>query len=177
MLQDHSKRREEFKFVVPQSDHQLPAWFINQSSMASINIKLDPNWHDSKLLGFAMVFCFTANSSTDGFYCDISVGSSKKWETTMTVDVIESRMSDHLLLLYRPCQDILEGIKQLEPPSCDTLEFSFHCGHDQEDCSSCGPCGVRLVYEEDIENLKEITSKYNNESPHQKDVHSSHSQR
>ncbi|KAF3447673.1 hypothetical protein FNV43_RR08376 [Rhamnella rubrinervis] len=57
-----------------------------------------------------------------------------------------------------------------------TFEFSFR--NADEHCSSCGPWGVRLVYEEDEEELKEITSKYSNyQSPHQNDVQSSHSQR
>ena len=95
----------------------------------------------------------------------------------MKVDVIESRMSDHLFLLYSRCENTLVCIKQLEPSSCDTLEFSFLGAYD-EHCSSCGPCGVRLVYEEDIEELKEFTSKYNkDQSPDQKHVQSSHSHR
>ncbi|KAF3447684.1 hypothetical protein FNV43_RR08387 [Rhamnella rubrinervis] len=57
-----------------------------------------------------------------------------------------------------------------------TFEFSFR--NADEYCSSCGPWGVRLVYEEDEEELKEFTSKYNNDqAPHHKDVQSSNSQR
>ena len=174
ILQDPSKRVcLDFKFVVPQSDNELPSWFINQSLTASISIKLDPNWRNRELIGFAMVFCFRANSSTeDKFSCNIRVRCSKNWEN-WEVGVIESRMSDHLFLLYSRCENTLVCIKQLEPSSCDTLEFSFLGAYD-EHCSSCGPCGVRLVHEEDIEELKEITNKYIND---QEDAQSSHSQR
>ena len=174
MLQDPSKRRDgDFEFVVPQSDYKLPSWFINQSSTASITIKLDPNRANSELIGVAMVFCFRANSSVEDFCCKISDGSGKYWqETTIDLGVAQSRMSDHLFLHYNSRRNVFKG-KMLEPTSWDTLEFSFFSARDKH-CSSCEPCGVRLVYEEDIKELKEITNKYINE---QKDVQSSHSQR
>ncbi|KAF3447680.1 hypothetical protein FNV43_RR08383 [Rhamnella rubrinervis] len=175
-LEDPHKRRGnlDFRFVVPQRDNKLPFWFINQSSTGSISIKLDPNWRSTELIGVAMVVCFPANSSTeDNFSCNIRICGSENWETTMEMGVIGSRMSGHLSLLYRSCNDTLERIKQLEPQSCDTLEFSF-LSSDDEHSVSCGPCGVRLVYEGDIEDLEDITSIYINDH---KDVQSSHSQR
>ncbi|KAF3448134.1 hypothetical protein FNV43_RR08845 [Rhamnella rubrinervis] len=63
-IEDSERRYQDFRFVVPHSDDELPSWFINQSLAASINIKLDPNWcSSSELIGFAVVFCFRANSS------------------------------------------------------------------------------------------------------------------
>ncbi|KAF3447865.1 hypothetical protein FNV43_RR08571 [Rhamnella rubrinervis] len=138
-LQDpYNRRQQRFKFVVPQSDHnELPSWFINQSSTASVTIKLDPNWH-SELIGVAIVFCFRANPYTeDELSCNIGVGCSINWKTLPTMKM---GFSPHA--------------------------YGVHY-------SSCGPCGVRLVYEEDIEELKQVTSQYNND---QKDVQSSHSQ-
>ncbi|KAF3447869.1 hypothetical protein FNV43_RR08575 [Rhamnella rubrinervis] len=175
-LEDPHKRRGnlDFRFVVPQRDNKLPFWFINQSSTGSISIKLDPNWRNSELIGVAMVVCFPANSSTEeNFSCNIRICGSENWETTMEMGVIGSRISGHLSLLYRSCNDTLERIQHLEPQSCDTLEFSF-LSADDEHSVSCGPCGVRLVYEGDIEELEDITSIYIND---QKDVQSSHSQR
>ena len=178
MLQDPSKRRDlEFEFVVPQSDYKLPSWFINQSSTASITIKLDPNRANSELIGVAMVFCFRANSSMKDdfwFWCKIRDGSGKYWETTIKLGVAQSRMSDHLFLHYNTCINFFKG-KMLEPTSWDTFGFSFFSfSFIDKDCSSCEPCGVRFVYEEDIKELKEITNKYIND---QKDVQSSHAQR
>ena len=173
MLQDPSERRDwNFQFVVPQSDYKLPSWFINQSSTSSITIKLDRNWANSELIGVAMVFCFRANSSmVDDFWCKIRDGSGKYWQTTIGLDVSQSRMSDHLFLHYKRCELFYNhGARELR--SRDTLELEFSFFSDR--CSSCEPCGVRLVYEEDIKELKEITNKYIND---QKDVQSSHSQR
>ncbi|KAF3447860.1 hypothetical protein FNV43_RR08566 [Rhamnella rubrinervis] len=91
-------------------------------------------------------------------------------------------MTDHIFLLYSPCEQILNYTRVVgRQSSCDTLEFSFLRDYDDEfslhaygvHYSSCGPCGVRLVYEEDIEELKQVTSQYNND---QKDVQSAHSQ-
>ncbi|KAF3447679.1 hypothetical protein FNV43_RR08382 [Rhamnella rubrinervis] len=123
-LQDTYRSSINFEFVVPQSDYALPSWFINQSSTASISIKLDPNCRNRVLIGFAMVFCFRANSSEE-----------------------------------------------------DNFSYNIRGRVNDEHRSPCGPWGVRLVYEEDKEDLKEITSKYyNDQSTHQKDVQSSHSQ-
>ncbi|KAF3457355.1 hypothetical protein FNV43_RR02012 [Rhamnella rubrinervis] len=175
-LQDPSKRRNgDFQFVVPQIYNELPSWFINQSPTASITIKLDPNWRNTELIGFAMVFWIQAKCSLDDyFYCKIrSPSSSENWETTVNAGVIGSRLFNHLFLLYSGCENVLKGMKQLQPPSWpDTLEFSFFNARNKQ-CSSCQLCGVRLVYEGDIEELKEITSKFNND---QKDVQSSQSQ-
>ncbi|KAF3447686.1 hypothetical protein FNV43_RR08389 [Rhamnella rubrinervis] len=157
--EDPSKRRKkDFEFVVPQIDNELPSRFINQSSTASISIKLDPNWRNRELIGLAMVICLRANFSEDYFSWNIRVRGSKNWETTVKKVFMKNRMSDdHLFLVYAPCEDTLECVKQIEPPSCDALEFSF-ADVDDERCLLFGPCGVRLVYEEDIEELKEITS-------------------
>ncbi|KAF3439597.1 hypothetical protein FNV43_RR17875 [Rhamnella rubrinervis] len=144
-LEDPRERRNvDFKFVVPQSDNELPSWFIDTSTTASISKRLDPNWRNSELIGFAMVFYCRADSSTkDKFSCNIKVCGSENCETTMDVGVIESRMSDHLFILYSRCEVILENIKQLEPPSCVTLEFTFLRACDRHR-SSCCPCGIRL---------------------------------
>ncbi|KAF3448851.1 hypothetical protein FNV43_RR09566 [Rhamnella rubrinervis] len=175
--EDSERRYQDFRFVVPHSDDELPSWFINQSLAASINIKLDPNWcSSSELIGFAVVFCFRANSSPkDNFSCYIRVRGGER-DQIWVLEVTKRKMSDHLYILYSPCKYSSESTEQLEPPSCDAIEFSFSGPDDDEDCS-CGPCGVRWVYEEDIEDLKEITSIYNNDqSPDKKDAQSSHSQ-
>ncbi|KAF3447862.1 hypothetical protein FNV43_RR08568 [Rhamnella rubrinervis] len=158
-LQDTCGSCTNFKFVVPQSDYELPSWFINQSPTPSNGIKLHPRGH-GKLMGVAVVFCFRAD-----FSCDIIVNKKESF-MTIRMDVTESGTSDHLFLLYRKTGEF----------DAHTIEFSFR--NADEHCSSCGPWGVRLVYEEDKEGLKEFTSKYNNgPSPHQKDVQSSNSQR
>ncbi|KAF3449650.1 hypothetical protein FNV43_RR10381 [Rhamnella rubrinervis] len=153
----------EFRFVVPHSDKKLPSWFINQSPTASISIKLDPNWHSRKLIGIAMVFCCRANSSPeDSVPRLVSVCGREIWGFTRQLGVIDSPISDHLFLLYTPNSPYVGGY---DFGVSDCLEISFL------DC--CGSCGVRLVYEEDIRELEEITTQYFNE---QKDVQSSHSQ-
>ncbi|KAF3447867.1 hypothetical protein FNV43_RR08573 [Rhamnella rubrinervis] len=123
--EDPSKRRKkDFEFVVPQIDNELPSWFINQSSTASISIKLDPNWRNRELIGLAMVICLRANFSEDYFSWNIRVRGSKNWETTVKKVFMKNRMSDdHLFLVYAPCEDTLECVKQIEPPSCDAQSF------------------------------------------------------
>ncbi|KAF3447683.1 hypothetical protein FNV43_RR08386 [Rhamnella rubrinervis] len=170
-LQDYYRRFVNFEFVVPQSDYKLPSWFINQSPTPSNSIKLHPRRH-IKLMGFAIVFCcFRAN-----FPCDIILATDNGSWITIRVGVTGSGTSDHLFLLYKGnSKKNLKFLQSLSVINAHTFEFSFR--NADEHCSSCGPWGARWVYEEDIKELEEITSKYNNDqSPHQKEVQSSHSQ-
>ncbi|KAF3449659.1 hypothetical protein FNV43_RR10390 [Rhamnella rubrinervis] len=166
MLQDPFENYPEFRFVVPHSDKELPSWFINQSPTASISIKLDHQWRSRKLIGVAMVFCSRANSSPeDNFPRKIRV-CGNIWRSTKQLGVIDGGMSDHLFLLYISNSPFQDRFYNSAFSAGDCLEFSF--------LGSGGSCGVRLVYKEDIQELKEITSQYYND---QKDVQSSHSQR
>lgn len=174
-MQGFSNQSRKFRIVLPflhhRSDDELPSWFIKQSSTATINVKLDPNRRNNELIGFAMAFCSGANSLGNDFFCDIKVGCCKNWNTTHNVHTIylggiKDRCSNHLFIQFSGHRHFPKGfIQQLESPSYDTLEFSFYMTsiYGRRDVCSCGPCGVRLVYEEDRENLSEIISNYTNQ--------------
>ncbi|KAF3449633.1 hypothetical protein FNV43_RR10364 [Rhamnella rubrinervis] len=117
-----------FDIVVPQSDNELPSWFINQSSTALVGMKLDSIWR-SELMRFAMVFCLRANPFVqEKFSCVIRVRCGEYWDElfSMELGLVKIRMSDHLFLLYGPPQFPLERISQLELQSYETLECSFY---------------------------------------------------
>lgn len=158
-----SKFQIVLPLVHPQSDQELRAWFINQSWTTSISVKIDPTPRKNKLIGFAMVFYTGVSSSGKDFFCDIRVGRSKSWNIYKEVyaiylGTIKRTMECHLFLHFWA----LDRIQQLRSPDCDTLEFSFYT--NKQDGFSWGPFGVRLVYEEDVENLKEIISNYINDA-------------
>lgn len=174
-----------FKIVLPldlpESYNRLSAWFIHQSSSASISINLDRH---CKLKGMGMVFCCAASSSGNEFLCHIRVGSSQDWESTMKEHVIsllniDTRKSGHFCLLYVSGDRLpSECIDQLESTSCDTVEFYF--SSDESNTCPCGLCRVRLVYEEDIvkDMFNEISTNYCSRSLHRTDgLHSLHSER
>lgn len=177
----------KFQMILP--GNELPAWFIEQSSTTSISVKLDPNCYKRELIGLAMALCFRPNSLTEYLSCELRV-CHKNSESSMEARAIylpsiKSRKSDHLFLCYRNRFELpSEWIQQLESSSsCTTLEFSFDAKHsaiytkNTDDDTFCGPCGVRLVYEEDIEMLNKVINEFcnNNESLDQVDEHSSHS--
>lgn len=158
-----SKFQIVLPLVHPQSDHELRAWFINQSWTTSISVKIDPTLRKNKLRGFATFFYTGVSSSGKDFFCDIRVGRSKSWNIYKDVHAIylgtiKRTMEGHLFLHYWA----FDRIQQLRSPGCDNLEFSFYT--NKQDAFSWGPFGVRLVYEEDVENLEEIISNYTNEA-------------
>lgn len=175
----------KFQMIVP--GNELPAWFIKQSSTTSICVKLDPNCYERKLKGLAMALSFRPNSLTEYLSCDLRVchknSESSMEARTIYLPNIKSRKSDHLLLCYQNRFELpSEWIQQVESSnSCTTLEFSFQTKHsaiytkNTDDDAFCGPCGVRLVYEKDIEMLNKVTNCNNNESLDREDEHSSHS--
>lgn len=170
-----------FKIVLPlhppSIGHELPAWFSKRSSTASLSVRLDPDWcNNHKLLGFALAVRLGPNSSGHRF--SFGVGTDHgKYKNAMIGDTIHlmGGSSDHLFLYFMHHWELLRrGVGSLV--RCDDQPiFSFYA----DDARSCGPCGFRLVYEEDMQELYKITSSINNESPdEQKErVHSIHSKR
>lgn len=77
--------------------------------------------------------------------------------------------SDHLWLLFVPCDTL-----SMFDSRGRNLKISFRAEHCDD--SFCGPCGVRLVYKKDIEELNKITSNYRNDQQGYH-VHSSRSKR
>ncbi|KAF3447700.1 hypothetical protein FNV43_RR08403 [Rhamnella rubrinervis] len=88
-------------------------------------------------------------------------------------------LEDHFIRFYQDFKIVVPHQSDDELPSwfinhSKTASISIKLDPNWHyNCSSCGPWGVRLVYEEDIGKLKEITSRYIND---QKDAQSSHAQ-
>ncbi|KAF3447864.1 hypothetical protein FNV43_RR08570 [Rhamnella rubrinervis] len=159
-----------FKFGVPQSDNELPSWFTNQSPTPSrrkkngtcISIKIPSGW-----INFKFGVPQSDNELPSWFTNQSPTPSRRKKNGTCISIKIPSGY------LFRKTRKFFESQGVVD---AHTFEFSFR--NADEHCSSCGPWGVRLVYEEDEQELKEFTSKYNNDqAPHHKDVQSSNSQR
>ncbi|KAF3437673.1 hypothetical protein FNV43_RR20429 [Rhamnella rubrinervis] len=155
-IQDPTHTRS-YDIVIPGS--KIPAWFTRQSSGPSISIRLDGN---NKWIGIAFSVCFRANSMHDEFSCMVRVhGNNKKYK--LVTKKIYRRSSDHFWLSYSPRDLYLECLQN----GCHGLGFSFYANESNSSC--CGPCGVRLVYKEEIEELNQITLKNLNRSPEDKD--------
>ncbi|KAF3437649.1 hypothetical protein FNV43_RR20405 [Rhamnella rubrinervis] len=169
-IQDPIHPTLSFGIVIP--GNEIPAWFNRQySSWSYISIKLDPNRNNNKWMGFALCLCFGAFPSKVEFSCLVTVGGKSEHSNSVRTRIY-SRSSNHLWLSYLP-----RGCFFPDGLDChDEVEFSFDANY--KPC--CGPCGVRVVYEEDIEELKQITTSYSNKSTDdhdQEDVHHSPSNR
>lgn len=131
--------------------------------------------------GFAMSVCLHANfssSSSDNFKCVVKCGSKlvKRCRIMHSFRRIKSRSSDHIWLFYLHRDSIHpEWLSKTR----GNLEFSFSAYNgNMEDKSCCGPCGLRLVYHSDIEELNQISNTDFNESdPPHEDLHSPPSMR
>ena len=89
------------------------------------------------------------------------LGKNKKWK--LVTKNIYGRSSNHLWLSYSPRAFYLECLQN----GCYGLEFSFYANESNNCC--CGSCGVRLVYEKDIEELNQIITQNCDQSPEDED--------
>ena len=105
-------------------------------------------------MGIAFSVCFRANSSNDEEYsCMVRVRANNKQFNLLTVaKKFYRRSSNHVWLSYSPRAFYLECLQCY----CDELEFTFYANGSHNSC--CGPCGVWLIYEKDIEVLNYIST-------------------
>ncbi|KAF3437674.1 hypothetical protein FNV43_RR20430 [Rhamnella rubrinervis] len=151
--QDPTHSTRSFDIVIPGS--KIPTWFTTRSSGSSLSINLDS---DNKWIGIAFSLCFPANSWDDEFSCTVKVrGQNKEWN--FVTEKIYRRSSNHLWLSYSP-RDFYSECPQ---NGCYCLDFSFYVNEPNNSCT--GPCGVRLVYEKDREELNKLATQNRNQSP------------
>lgn len=89
----------------------------------------------------------------------------KNWQVGTARCPTNSESSNHIWLFCMRRDKL--PVKWLNNGS-ESLEFSFHAKSLDDDDSCCGPCGFRLVYENSIQELNQIISKYFNKPPQQR---------
>nr|XP_048328514.1 disease resistance protein RUN1-like [Ziziphus jujuba var. spinosa] len=164
--------RERFGILLP--GNEIPSWFTHSTFERRISLQLDPNLCNSKFMGFALSLCL--HIPADPFYeCHVFIRSGEKKkkmglsdgfpvgyglrsiDKKVVLSAVGSPM-DHLWLSYVPRNDIGE---ECAYNVCSTLEFSFitgDLGGETWTDKYIGSCGVRLVYEQDIEDMNPISS-------------------
>lgn len=162
--------------VVLPAGRGIPSWFTEMSqstSGPSVIIKLHPNWCSSSFKGLAFCVLFDGHP-VEKIYCKLTFNGDSDYSWRHLYCPATGGSSKHLWLFYIPRHELppewqrendCQGGGQLR------LEFLFGCGTSQgfsmkkkekktsQGYSRCGPCGARLVYEEDMEELNRITSK------------------
>ncbi|KAM5551801.1 hypothetical protein ABKV19_026582 [Rosa sericea] len=173
MYQGISNSRETFQIVIPGSN--IPEWFSHQSVGCSVSVSLPAHWNNSRVLGFSLcaVFVLHEHHQVDKLYIDEfkTFNATHHLVCCLKLDGRELEVygrqpafrfseefckvkSDHLWLLY-VSRDKYFGTERW-PNSCSQFEFLFE---------TRGPglkvkeCGVRLIYEQDVQELNRTTTQ------------------
>ncbi|PRQ55264.1 putative toll-like receptor, P-loop containing nucleoside triphosphate hydrolase [Rosa chinensis] len=172
MYQGISNDRETFQIVIPGSN--IPEWFSHQSVGCSVSVSLPAHWNNSRVLGFALcaVFVLHEHHRVNELYIDEfkTFNATHHLVCCLKLDGRELEVygrqpafrfseefckvkSDHLWLFY-VSHDKYFGTERWHN-SCSQFEFLFE---------TRGPglkvkeCGVRLIYEQDVQELNRTTT-------------------
>ncbi|KAM5551803.1 hypothetical protein ABKV19_026584 [Rosa sericea] len=172
MYQGISNKRETFQIVIPGSN--IPKWFSHQSVGCSVSVSLPAHWNNSRVLGFALCAVFVLHEHlVDKLYIDEfkTFNATHHLVCCLKLDGRELEVygrqpafrfseefckvkSDHLWLFY-VSRDKYFGAEWWHN-SCSQFEFLFE---------TRGPgltvmeCGVRLIYEQDVQELNQTTTQ------------------
>ncbi|CAL8988527.1 unnamed protein product [Prunus brigantina] len=153
MLERYLKRvpyaGDRYEIVMPGSE--IPSWFSHQTLGSSVSVQLPRNWHDNKWMGYALCAVFQVFGSGWELDCLLKVNGKEQYPAPILATNVQP-LSDHLWLVYIS-RDLSLG-KEWQHRR-NQLIFSFN---------SSGPsfvkkCGVRLVYEQDVEDFNKILTQ------------------
>ncbi|PRQ55290.1 putative TIR domain, P-loop containing nucleoside triphosphate hydrolase [Rosa chinensis] len=173
MSQGIFNNRETFQIVIPGSN--IPEWFSHRSVRCYLSVSLPAHWNNSRFLGFALcaVFVLHEHHGVDEPYIDEfeTFNATHHLVCCLKLDGRELEVYgrqpafrfseefcqvdlDHLWLFY-VSRDKYFGTEWWHN-SCSRFEFLFE---------TRGPglkvkeCGVRLIYEEDVQELNQTTTQ------------------
>ncbi|XP_062018721.1 TMV resistance protein N-like isoform X1 [Rosa rugosa] len=164
----HSTRN--FSFIGP--GNEIPEWYNHQSVGSSVTVELHPGWFSNKWTGFAFCVVFrllnplpplvkmsimcswTANGQS---LSSFGLGFGEEWGLPVL---------DHTWFTFLPRVGFFEEWQDIYYQ----LLISFHFCHVDaaiinEEILQVKNCGVRMVYEEDVEELWQTLMKQNNTRP------------
>ncbi|PRQ55248.1 putative toll-like receptor, P-loop containing nucleoside triphosphate hydrolase [Rosa chinensis] len=173
MYQGISNKSETFQIVIPGSN--IPEWFSHRTVGCSSSVYLPAHWNNSRLMGFALCAVFVLHkhhrvdklcrdefktfNATHHLVCCLKLDGRKlevygKQPAFRFSEEFCQVKSDHLWLFY-VSRDKYFGTEWWQN-SCSQLEFLF---------KTRGPglkvkeCGVRLIYEQDVQELNQTTTQ------------------
>ncbi|XP_040363857.1 TMV resistance protein N isoform X2 [Rosa chinensis] len=161
----HSTRN--FSFIGP--GNEIPEWYNHQSVGSSVTVELHPGWFSNKWTGFtfyvvfrllnplpplvkmAIMCSWTANGQS---LSSFGLGFGEEWGLPVL---------DHTWFTFLPRVGFFEEWQDIYYQ----LLISFHFCHVDaaiinEEILQVKNCGVRMVYEEDVEELWQTLMKQNN---------------
>ncbi|KAF3457244.1 hypothetical protein FNV43_RR01901 [Rhamnella rubrinervis] len=155
-LQNPPKLSKRFDIVLP--GNEIPSWFTHKAiGSSSISLPLHPNWCTNKWMGFALSLCFrsTSNLYWRDWFWEIKINQEDWGFGHVYFPVNEySGTKRRIWLLYLPCNTYFHS--EWHDKKFDHVQFSFKYrgeGVFEED-EVFAQCGIRLVYEGDVQELE-----------------------
>ncbi|KAL4594326.1 hypothetical protein ACB092_12G012300 [Castanea dentata] len=165
----YTKRKEdrsrfEFQLIIPGS--KIPQWLTHKSVENSIRIVLPPNWSNSRWMGFALCACLCAPympttveafGMTSGLRVRVmTLGDMQHSHCVSEIFFGMTLGANHICLLYLSRDDLFATGWKGE---CSQFEVVFEATNP-----SLVPqkCGVRLIYEQDVEGFKQSIAQRRN---------------
>ena len=139
LLQNRPSRSKRFDIILP--GYEIPSWFTCQvRESSSISLPLHPNWCTNEWMGFALSVCFDGKFTS--YIWEIKMNQEGRgFEDVRCIEKYFVRGYHHRLLYLPRTYFHTEWHNKL-----GDIQFSLkHRVFKQ--------CGVRLVYEQDIEEL------------------------
>ncbi|TYJ12192.1 hypothetical protein E1A91_A11G332700v1 [Gossypium mustelinum] len=196
LLKQHLKAfansRKMFDIIMPGSE--IPEWFSQQKSDSSIKIPVPINLRkDNQWIGVVCCCIFVNNDASwddDRIMCGAFVRNPPKidmcgWKLGKIIT--EPTMKDHIFIRYWsrdhfyghnpfPLEDKYDYCETNDlwttdflAERCDVLEVSFIDGFG--DSVKVKKCGVRIVYEKDLEEIRESQCHTTQSSPNFEHIH------
>ncbi|KAL1075360.1 hypothetical protein V6Z11_D11G357000 [Gossypium hirsutum] len=197
-LKAFANSREMFDIIMPGSE--IPEWFSQQTSDSSINIPLPINLQkDSQWIGVACCWIFVSNDASRdnkyiGYEAYIYYGNSEQACCNGSLfrgrnyrringcgwGLIEPIMKDHLLLCYWSRDKLYPSLED-KYDDCETTNlWTTHCLEKKCDKLEVffmrrrvkvKKCGFKIVYEKDLEEIKELQCHTTQSSPNFEHIH------
>ncbi|KAK9941555.1 hypothetical protein M0R45_007259 [Rubus argutus] len=160
-------RHKIFNFVAP--GNEIPEWYNHQSEGSLIIVELHPGWFSNKWMGFSLCAVFRLRKPLTPF---------------ASIKIVCKLTHDGISYSNRPCVDLEEsGQPVVDHTGCSmctvidmitweitgrisTISLNFHLltgftgpNHDGVEVKKCG---FRMIYEEDVEQLRQTLWKQSN---------------
>ncbi|KAK9949759.1 hypothetical protein M0R45_005275 [Rubus argutus] len=161
-------RKTLFHFVIP--GNEIPEWFDHQTVTPSVSIHLHPGRRSNKFLGFALCSVFAVHERCQlppvypceyDITCIVKVDGEELYKKPVfSFDGMQGRgVSDHLWFHYENSPPSYRH--HVERAEWQQIEFSFQV---KGQGLVVKKCGVRLVYEQDVEEVNQSNANISDEA-------------